>query len=163
MPSTADALPPSPAVPDPPSPALPDPRGFDPVRFPGTAAPGDWPPPRFDFASPWMRGPGLRFDRDAAGGIAVVRHFGHLRTLLDIERAHSLLDIAPGTRDFLLLRLVPAALRLRETITPGDPVPEVLRDDDEPPLPAPQDLYAATATLVDGLSRVAGEQGAALC
>jgi hypothetical protein len=142
---------------------LPDPRGFDPVRFPGTAAPGAWPPSLFDFASPWMREPGLRFERDAGGGIAVVRNFGHLRMLLDIERAHSLLDIAPGTRDFLLLRLVPAALRLRDGVAPGDPVPEVLRDDAEPPLPAAHDLYAATAALVDGLSRVAGEQGAALC
>jgi hypothetical protein len=142
--------------------ALPDARGFDPVRFPGTASPEAWPPKRFDFAAPWMREPGLCFERDACGGIAVVRSTGAMRMLLDIERAHLLLDIAPGTHDFLLLRLIPAALRLVETIAPGDPVPEVLLDDD-PPLPEAHDLYAATAALVDGLSRAAGEEGAALC
>jgi hypothetical protein len=141
---------------------LPDPRRFDPVRFPGTESPACWPPERFDFASPWMQEPGLHFERDAGGGIALVRPLGHMRLLLDIERAHLPLDIAPGTRDFLLLRLVPPALRLRETIAPGDTVPEPLRDG-EPALPEAHHLYAATAALVDGLSRIAGEEGVALC
>ncbi len=141
---------------------LPDPRSFDPVRFPGTPSPESWPPGRFEFVSPWMREPGLYFERDAGGGISVVRSTGQMRMLLDIERAHLLLDIEPGTHDFLLLRLIPAALRLCETVAPGDPVPETLRDLD-PPLPEPHDLYAATAALVDGLSRAAGEEGAALC
>jgi len=141
---------------------LPDARRFDPVRIPGLAEEEEWPPPRFDFASPWMREAGMRFERDASGAISVTRDFGHLRMLLDVDRAHALFDIAPGTRDFLLLRLIPAALRLRETVAPGDPVPEVLRSD-EPALPQPHHLYAATAALVDGLSRAAGEEGAALC
>lgn len=158
LPSPRRAPPPAP---DPGAPALPAPQGFDPVRFPGTAAPGDWPPPSFDFASPWLREAGLRFERDAAGGVCLTRDFGHLRTVLDVERAHPLFDIAPGSRDFLLLRLVPAALRLRETVAPGDAVPEVLRND-EPSLPDAHHLYAATAALVDGLSRAAGEEGAAL-
>ncbi len=132
------------------------------MRFPGTASPEAWPPERFDFVSPWMSEPGLRFERDAGGGITVVRSTGTMRMLLDIERAHLLLDIDPGTHDFLLLRLVPAALRLVEVVAPGDPVPEVLRDED-PPLPETHHLYAATAALVDGLSRAAGEEGAALC
>jgi hypothetical protein len=140
---------------------LPEPRAFDPVRFPGTAAPEDWPPAQFDFASPWMREKGLQFERDPSGAIRLAREFGHLRILLDLDRAHALFDIAPGTRDFLLLRLIPAALRLRETVAPGDPVPEVLRTD-EPELPQPHHLYAATAALVDGLSRAAGEEGLAL-
>jgi hypothetical protein len=143
-------------------PVLPDPRRFDPVRFPGTPSPESWPPRRFEFVSPWMREPGLSFERDAAGGIAVVRCSGGMRMLLDIERAHQLLDIAPGTHDFLLLRLVPSALRVVESITPGDPVPEVLRDED-PPLPETHHLYAATAALVEGLSRAAGAEGVALC
>ena len=159
-----DAIAAEPAAPPPAAPppvGLPDPRRFDPVRFPGTAAPEDWPPALFDFRSPWMRDRGLRFERDAGGGIAMVRDFGHLRVVLNIEGAHTLLDIAAGSRDFLLLRLVPAALRLRETVAPGDPVPEVLRND-EPTLPEPHHLYAATASLVEELGRDAGEEGAAL-
>lgn len=150
----AETLPPA-------GPALPDPRAFDPVRFPGTAAPEEWPPAAFDFASPWMREPGLRFERDAGGAICLTRDFGHLRMLLDIERAHLILDIPPNSRDYLLLRLIPAALRLRETVAPGDAVPDVLRSD-EPALPQPHHLYAATAAMMDGLSRAAGEAGAAL-
>ena len=149
------------AEPAAPPPALPDPRRFDPVRFPGTAAAEDWPPAQFDFASPWLRDRGLRFERDAGGGIAMLRDFGHLRVVLDIGGAHTLLDIAAGSRDFLLLRLVPAALRLRETVAHGDAVPEVLRND-EPTLPEPHHLYAATASLVEEIGRNAGEEGAAL-
>ncbi|MFC7539537.1 hypothetical protein ACFQU2_08795 [Siccirubricoccus deserti] len=104
-------------------PALPDPRGFDPVCFPGAARLGEWPPPRFDFAAAVLREPGLRFERDAAGSIAVVRRFDHIRLVTDIDRAHLLFDILPGSRDFMLLRLVPAALRFMETVSPQDPMP----------------------------------------
>lgn len=143
-------------------PPLPDPRGYDPVRFPGLPPGAEWPPPSFDFASPWLRERGLRFERDASGTVEMVRDLGHHRSLLEIEHAHTLLDIPPGSRDFLLLRLVPPALRLTERVAPGDPVPEVLRGE-EPPLPETHHLYAATAALVDELGRVSGQEGMALC
>lgn len=140
---------------------LPDPREFDPVRFPG-AAPGEqWPPERLDFSAPWLREPGLAFERDSSGGIAVVRAYMHLRLVTDIEAAHRMLDIAPGTRDFRLLRLVPAALRCADRIAPGDPIPGPLRDEDSEPLEE-HHLYAATTALVERLAATAGEEGLAL-
>lgn len=140
---------------------LPDPRRFDPVRFPGVPEGEAWPPPRFDFEAAWLREPGLAFERDAGGGIGVVRAFAHLRMVLDIENAHRLLDIVPGTRDFRLLRLVPPALRCVDRIEPGDPVPGPLLDDD-PEMPDDHHLYAATSALVERLAATAGEEGQAL-
>jgi hypothetical protein len=150
-------------VPDTPDPslALPDPRCFDPVQFPGVPPGESWPPPRFDFAAPWLREPGLAFERDAGGAIAVVRAVMHLRLLTDIDAAHRMLDIPPGTRDFRLLRLVPAALRCVERIGPGDPMPGPLLEEDPTPVAEAQ-LRAATAILLDRLSRTAGEEGLAL-
>ena len=140
---------------------LPDPRGFDPVHFPGTAPGEAWPPPRFDFQAAWLHEPGLAFERDSAGGIAVVREYLHLRLLVDIEGAHRLFDIEPGTRDFRLLRLIPAALRLTERVAPGDPVPAPLLDDDTEQ-PEDHHLYAATTALVERLAATAGDEGQAL-
>lgn len=140
---------------------LPDPRRFDPVRFPGVADGEVWPPPRFDFEATWMREPGLAFERDASGGIEVVREFAHLRMVVDIESAHRLFDLAPGTRDFRLLRLIPAALRMVERIEPGDPVPPALLDD-EAEMPEEHHLYTATSALVERLASSAGEEGMAL-
>ena len=140
---------------------LPDPRRFDPVRFPGLDGLVEWPPPRFDFAAPWLRGPDLAFERDAGGGIGVVRRFEHVRLVVDIERAHAMFDIAVGTRDFLLLRLVPAALRFVETVSPGDPVPEALRDLDMA-MPAEHHVYAATTVLLEVLAGTATEEAMAL-
>ncbi len=140
---------------------LPDPRGFDPVRFPGVPDGEAWPPPRFEFEATWMRAPGLAFERDAGGGIAVVRAFAHMRMMVDIETAHRMLDLAPGTRDFRLLRLVPAALRCVERIEPGDPMPGALLDED-PEVPEDHHLYAATSALVERLAATAGEEGMAL-
>jgi hypothetical protein len=140
---------------------LPDPHRFDPVRFPGVGEGENWPPARFEFEAPWMREPGLAFERDAAGGIGVIRAFAHLRMVVDIESAHRIFDIAPGTRDFRLLRLVPAALRCIEKLEPGDPMPGFLLDDD-PELPEEHHLYAATAALVERLAATAGEEGQAL-
>jgi hypothetical protein len=148
-------------IPTPPT-ALPDPRAFDPVCFPGAAGLGEWPPPRFDFAAAAVREPGLRFERDAAGAIAVVRQFDHIRLVMDIERAHMMFDIEPGSRDFLLLRLVPAALRFAETVTPQDPVPAALREED-PPLPEEHHIYSATTALVEAISATAQEEALALC
>ncbi|WP_149535996.1 hypothetical protein [Siccirubricoccus phaeus] len=145
-----------------PSPNLPDPRNFDPVIFPGTAGLGEWPPPAFDFAAAALREPGLCFERDAGGAIAVVRRFDHIRLLVDIERAHLMFDIRPGTRDFLLLRLVPPALRYIETVEPNDPVPPALRDED-PPLPEEHHIYAATTALVEAMAATAQEEAVALC
>ncbi|MGG5817891.1 hypothetical protein [Falsiroseomonas sp. HW251] len=140
---------------------LPDPKRFDPVRFPGTAGDEAWPPPRFDFEAAWLREQGLAFERDAAGGIGVVRPFAHLRMVVDLESAHQLFDIEPGTRDFRLLRLIPPALRCVDRIQPGDPVPAVLLDDDAE-LPEDHHLYAATSALVARLAATAGEEGLAL-
>lgn len=140
---------------------LPDPRRFDPVHFPGTRGLGEWPPPRFEFAAPWLRTPDLMFERDASGGIGIVRRYDHLRLVVDIDRAHRLFDIAPGTRDFLLLRLMPAALRFVEAVSPGDPVPLPLRDEDGAP-PEEHHLYAATTALMDILAITATEEALAL-
>jgi hypothetical protein len=148
---------PAPSLP----PALPEPRGFDPVRFPGTPVGEAWPPPRLDFAAPWLREPGLCFEREASGGIAVVRAFAHLRMVVDIEGAHRLFDIEAGSRDFLLLRLVPAALRCVERIAPGDPLPPPLLDDDAE-MPEDHHLFAASSALVERLAATAGEEGQAL-
>ncbi len=141
--------------------SLPDPRGFDPVRFPGTAEGETWPPPQFLFQASWLREPGMAFERDPSGGIGLVRPYAHMRMLADLENAHLLLDIAPGTHDFRLLRLVPAALRCVERITPGDPVPGPLLDEDPEPV-AEHHLYAATSELVARLAATAGEEGEAL-
>jgi hypothetical protein len=141
--------------------ALPDARGFDPVRFPGVPVGETWPPPRLDFAAPWLHEPGLCFERDSGGSIGVVRAFAHLRMVVDIEAAHRQFDIAPGSRDFLLLRLVPAALRCVERIAPGDPLPGALLDDD-PELPEDHHLFAASSALVERLAATAGEEGLAL-
>jgi hypothetical protein len=140
---------------------LPDPRRFDPVRFPGVPDGEAWPPARFEFEAPWMREPGLAFERDAGGGIGVVRAFAHLRMVADIESAHVMFDIAPGTRDFRLLRLIPAALRCVDRVEPGDPVPGALLDDD-PDMPEDHHLFAATGALVERLAATAGEEGLAL-
>jgi hypothetical protein len=140
---------------------LPDPLGFDPVSFPGVPAGEAWPPERFDFAAPWLREAGLAFERDADGAIGVVRTLAHLRMVVDIENAHRLFDIAPGTRDFRLLRLVPAALRCVERIEPGDTMPGPLLGNDTE-VPEDHHLFAATGALVDRLARTAGEEGAAL-
>jgi hypothetical protein len=131
------------------------------VRFPGLADISEWPPPRFDFTTPWMRGPELRFERDAGGGIGIIRRFDHVRLVADIERAHLMFDIAPGTRDFLLLRLVPSALRFVETVAPGDPVPGPLRDADTD-VPAEHHIYAATTMLMELLAGTATEEAMAL-
>jgi hypothetical protein len=140
---------------------LPDPHRFDPVRIPGVADGEAWPPTRFEFEASWMNEPGLAFERDAGGGIGVIRAFAHLRMVVDIESAHRIFDIAPGTRDFRLLRLVPAALRCVERIQPGDTLPGALLDED-PELPEEHHLYAATSALVDRLAATAGEEGQAL-
>lgn len=140
---------------------LPDPRRFDPVRFPGVPETETWPPLRFEFDASWLREPGLAFERDAAGGIGVVRAFGHLRMVVDIENAHQLFDIAAGTRDFRLLRLIPPALRCVDRIEPGDPMPSALLDDDSE-MPEDHHLYAATSALVARLAATAGEEGQAL-
>jgi hypothetical protein len=140
---------------------LPDPRSFDPVRFPGQAEGEAWPPERFDFTAPWILGGKLAFERDSSGEMGVVRRFEHLRLIVPFEAAHRMLELAPGGRDFRLLRLVPAALRLVEVVTPGDPVPLLLRDA-EAVLPADHHLYAATTSLVEALARHAGEEGRAL-
>ena len=139
---------------------LPDAQTFDPVRFPGVVSDETWPPEAFDFATPWLAHESLAFERGLSGEIIFVRRFEALRLVLDVENAHSALDIPPGSRDFRLLRLVPSALRLVETVSPGDPVPPTLRGE---PLPPPQDhqLYAATTALVAALERGAGEAGGA--
>lgn len=141
---------------------LPDPHAFDPVRFPGVPEGETWPPPRFDFAAAWMREPGLAFERDAGGGISVIRAYAHMRMVVDIEQSHRLFDIPPGTRDFRLLRLVPAALRCVDRVQPGDPMPGPLLDDD-PETPQAHHLLAATSALVERLAATAGEEGEALC
>lgn len=143
------------------TPTLPDPRGFDPVRFPGTPEGVSWPPSHFAFESSWLREPGLVFERDPNGGIGLVRSFSHLRMLVDVENAHLLLDVPPGTHDFRLLRLVPAALRCVERIAPGDPVPGPLLEQDPDPI-EDHHLYAATSELVARLAATAGEEGHAL-
>jgi hypothetical protein len=140
---------------------LPDPRDFDPVRFPGVAEGETWPPPTFDFSATWMREPGIAFERDPGGSISVIRAYAHLRMVVDIEQAHRLFDIAPGTRDFRLLRLIPAALRCVDRVAPGDPMPGPLLDED-PEAPQDHHLAVATSALVERLAATAGEEGAAL-
>jgi hypothetical protein len=154
-PDASAFLPPSPPA------RLPDAREFDPIRFPGAKDGEPWPPARFDFDASWMREPGLAFERDAGGGIGVVRAFGHLRLVVDIEIAHRMFDLAPGSRDFRLLRLVPAALRCVERIEPGDPMPGALLEED-PEIPDDHHLYAATGALVERLAATTGEEGMAL-
>lgn len=140
--------------------ALPDPLRFDPVRFPGEEEGAPWPPPAFDFRASWLATPDLAFERGASGQIIFVRRCEALRLVLDIETAHSALDISPGSRDFRLLRLIPSALRFAEVVSPGDPVPPPLLG--EPlVLPAEHHLYAATSALVAALERGAGETGEA--
>ena len=108
-----------------------------------------------------MREPGLAFERDASGGIEVRREFAHLRMVVDIESAHRLFDLAPGTRDFRMLRLVPAALRCVERIEPGDVVPAALLED-AAELPEETHLHSATGRLMERLAATAGEEGIAL-
>lgn len=139
---------------------LPDPVHFDPVRFPGLAPGEEWPPEIFDFQAPWLRDPDLAFERGPSGEIICVRRSESLRLVLDIETAHSALDIPPSSRDFRLLRLMPSALRLVESVTPGDPVPPALRGLPPPP-PEEHHLYAATTALVAALERGSGEAGSA--
>lgn len=103
----------------------------------------------------------MAFERDPSGAIGMVRPLAHMRMLTDLENAHLLLDIAPGTHDFRLLRLIPAALRCVERITPGDPVPGPLLDEDPEPVEE-HHLYAATSELVSRLAATAGEEGEAL-
>lgn len=148
-------------MPPQPSGLLPDPVSFDPVRLPGAASDETWPPARFDFKAAWLREPGLVFERDASGAIGVIRTFSHLRLIVDLENAHRLFDIAPGTRDFRLLRLVPAALRCVERIEYGDPMPAALSDNDRD-IPEDRHLLRARDALVERLARTAGEEGLAL-
>lgn len=140
---------------------LPDPLRFDPVHFPGTAPDEVWPPARFDFKTAWLREPGLAFERDPGGAIGVVRPFSHMRMIADLETAHRQFDIAPGTRDFRLLRLVPAALRCVERIEYGDPLPAALTDN-ELDIPENGPLFKASSALVERLAKSAGEEGLAL-
>jgi hypothetical protein len=140
---------------------LPDPLRFDPVHFPGAAREASWPPPRFDFEAAWFRETGLAFERDADGAIGVVRPFSHLRMITDLETAHRQFDIATGTRDFRLLRLVPAALRCVERIEYGDPMPAALLGDDRE-MPEDRHLSKASEALMERLARTAGEEGLAL-
>lgn len=133
---------------------------FDPVRFPGVAEDEEWPPPAFEFHSSWLRDPDLAFERGPDGQIIFVRRCQSLRLVLDVDTAHSALDVPPGSHDFRLLRLVPSALRLVETVAPGDPMPPTLRGE---PFPEPEEhhFYAATTVLVGALERGAGEAGEA--
>lgn len=130
---------------------LPDPALFDPVRFPGEATGEPWPPPAFTFSSSWLRDPGLRFERGPDGQIVFVRRSEALRLVLDVDTAHSALDVSPGSRDFRLLRLIPSALRLVEVVLPGDPLPPVLRG--EPPPPPENHLDVANSAVVAALER----------
>jgi hypothetical protein len=140
--------------------SLPDPALFDPVRFPGETEEEAWPPPAFDFAAPWLRDASLAFERGPDGQIILVRRCEALRLVLDVETALSALDLAPGSRDFRLLRLIPSALCLVEVVVPGDPVPPALRGEPAPP-PPDHHLYAATTALVAALERGADPAGEA--
>lgn len=134
---------------------------FDPVRFPGVAEDERWPPERFEFEAGWLKGAGQRFERGASGEVVFVRDVAQVRLVLDIETAHSALDIAPRSRDFRLLRLIPSALRLVELVQPGDPVPAALLDE-EGPEPEEHHLYAATTALAEALGNGEGAEGQAL-
>lgn len=141
--------------------ALPDPTAFSPVFFPGEEPGGEsWPPPLFDFRAPWLSTPDLAFERGPTGQIVFVRRCDSLRMVLDIETAHSALDIEPNSRDFRLLRLIPSALRFIEVVAPRDPVPPPLLGAPMVP-PAEHHLYAATSALVAALERGAGDAGEA--
>lgn len=142
-------------------PRLPDPAAFDPVRFPGQAPEEAWPPPRFDFAAPWLHRLPIRFERDEAGAASLIHAVDHLRLLSDLGCAHAALGIEPGSRDHRLLRLVPAALRFAPAVSPGDPVPGVLRGEEPPPASDGHVGVACTA-LVTLLSARTGETGQAL-
>ncbi len=143
---------------------------YDPVRFPGVAGDEAWPPERFDFAAGWLGGPmgnpvggsGQRFERGPSGEVVFVRNVAQLRMVLDIETAHSALDIAPRSRDFRLLRLIPSALRLVEVVSPGDPVPPALLDEEAGPVSEEHHLYAATTALAEALGKGEGAEGQAL-
>jgi hypothetical protein len=139
---------------------LPNPFTFDPVRFPGVPEGEEWPPASFDFRAPWLRGAEIAFERGPDGQIIFVRRFESLRLVLDVDTAHSALDLVPGSNDFRLLRLIPSALRLVECVCPGDPMPPALRNAPLP-LPAEHLLYSATTALVSALSRGAGAAGEA--
>ena len=143
-------------------PELPDPAGYDPVRFPGQAAGEEWPPPFFDFESPRLRDGNLFFERDGAGEVLLVRDCAPLRFLIPIETAHVALDLPAGGRDYRLLRLVPSALRFVERLGADDPMPELLRGGEPPPV-ADEHVYAATTALVEVLASEAGEAGQVLC
>lgn len=138
----------------------PNPFTFDPVRFPGLAPGEEWPPEAFDFTAPWLRHRDLAFERGLSGEVVLIRRCDELRMVLDIETAHSALDVLPNSRDFRLLRLMPSALRLVETVAPGDPVPPSLRGQPPPP-PEEHHIYAATTSLVAALERGSGEAGGA--
>lgn len=142
-------------------PRLPDPAAFDPVRFPGQAPDEPWPPPRFDFAAPWLHRLPICFERDEGGAINLIHAFDHLRLLADLGAAHAALDIEAGSRDHRLMRLVPAALRFAPTVAPGDPVPGVLRGEEPPPA---SDVHVGVACSALGalLSARTGETGQAL-
>ncbi|MFN3449985.1 MAG: hypothetical protein ACK44F_14905 [Roseococcus sp.] len=140
--------------------SLPDPALFDPVRFPGETEEEPWPPPAFHFTASWLNDPDLCFERGPDGQIVFVRRCEAVRLILDVETAHSALDLAPGSRDFRLLRLIPSALRLVEVVAPGDPVPPTLRGE-PPPAPREHHLYAATTALVSALERDSGPAGEA--
>lgn len=138
----------------------PDPSLFDPVRFPSVPEGEPWPPDAFTFQAPWLRAGEIAFERGPDGQIVFVRRFESLRLVLDVNTAHSALDLVPGSHDFRLLRLIPSALRLVESVCPGDPMPPALRG--EPlELPAEHLLYSATTALVSALSRGAGAAGEA--
>ncbi|MFT8242497.1 hypothetical protein [Roseomonas sp. BN140053] len=141
---------------------LPDPKAFDPVAFPGQEEGEEWPPPRFDFSASRLRSPGLVFERDAAGEARLVRDCGTVRFVMPVDTVHVAMDIIPGSRDYRLLRLVPTALRFAERLGADDPVPEVLRGGEPPPV-ADEQVYAATTALVSALTTQAGSQGRALC
>ncbi len=141
--------------------ALPDPATFDPIVFPGIGADESWPPPAFTFQASWLADAAIGFERGAGGEIIFVQRFGSLRLLLDIDTAHTALDIAPRSRDFLLLRLMPSALRFTHRITHADPMPPPLLGG--PMVPAAEHhLYAASSRVIGTLERAAGEAGNAL-
>jgi hypothetical protein len=144
-----------------PADALPDPQAFDPVLFPGQAPGEEWPPPRFDFQAAWMHRLPIRFERDEGGTICLVHAFEHLRLLADIGCAHAALDVAAGSRDHRLIRLVPAALRFVPAVAPGDAVPGLLRGEPPPPATDAQ-AHAASMALVAVVAARAGEAGEAL-
>jgi hypothetical protein len=142
-------------------PRLPDPFAFDPVRFPGEEPEEAWPPPRFEFSAPWLNRLPIRFERDDGGAVTLVHAFDHLRLLADLGNAHAALNIDAGSRDHRLIRLVPAALRFTQAVSPGDPVPGVLRGE-EPPPASDAHVGVACGALVALLSARTGEAGQAL-